>query len=108
MSAVRHQMLFQRSLPGFEPSPQAYAPSLEFYRRATALCAKAGITTEADIDLFSALISRMAHQQVANDPAGHRWAGHAERAVDMLLAADRHPTTQPARQPTRRSPRPTT
>ncbi len=105
-SAVRHQMLFQRTLPGFEPSPQAYAPSLEFYRHATALCAKAGITTEADIDLFSALISGMAHQQVANDPGGHRWADHAERAVDMLLAAARHPTTPPGRQPTRQSPIP--
>lgn len=91
-SAVRHQMLFQRTLPGFEPSPEAYAPSLEFSRRATALCAGAGITAAADIDLFSALMSGMAHQQVANDPGGHRWADHAERAVDMLLAVARQPT----------------
>ncbi len=95
-SAVRHQMLFQRTLPGFEPSPEAYAPSLEFYRRATALAARAGMTTAADIDVFSALISGMSHQQVANDPGGQRWADHAERAVDMLLTAARHPTRKPA------------
>jgi len=91
---VRHQMLFQRTLPGFEPSPEAYTPSLEFSRRAIALSAEAGITAEADIDLFSALMSGMAHQQVANDPGGHRWTDHAERAVDMLLAAAQHPTDE--------------
>ncbi|MDN5765548.1 MAG: TetR/AcrR family transcriptional regulator, partial [Humibacillus sp.] len=77
---VRHQMLFQRTLPGFEPSPEAYAPSLEFSRRAVARCGQAGITAAADIDLYSALIGGMAHQQVANDPGGHRWADQAERA----------------------------
>ncbi|MBA3399557.1 MAG: TetR/AcrR family transcriptional regulator [Acidimicrobiia bacterium] len=91
-NAVRHQMLFQRTLPGFEPSPEAYAPSLEFSRRAIALCAEVGITAAADIDLFSALMNGMAHQQVANDPGGHRWADHAERAVDMLLTVARQPT----------------
>lgn len=90
-NTVRHQMLFQRTLPGFEPSPEAYTPSLEFSRRAIALCAKAGITAGADIDLFSALMNGMAHQQVANDPGGRRWVDHAERAVDMLLAAAQQP-----------------
>ena len=90
-NAVRHQMLFQRTLPGFEPSSEAYAPSQEFSRRAMALAAEAGMTSASDIDLFSAVISGMSHQQVANDPGGHRWADHAERAVDMLLAAARRP-----------------
>lgn len=103
-NAVRHQMLFQRTLPGFEPSPEAYAPSLEFSRRAIALCALAGITAAADLDLSSALINGMAHQQVANDPGGHRWADHAERAVDMLLAAAQQPTQAPARKT--RTPKP--
>lgn len=96
-NTVRHQMLFQRTLPGFEPSAEAYAPSLEFSRRAAALCADAGITAPADIDLFSALINGMAHQQVANDPGGHRWADHAEHAVDMLLAGVQQHTRQPTR-----------
>jgi AcrR family transcriptional regulator len=90
-NTVRHQLLFQRTLPGFEPSAEAYAPSVEFSRRATAVCAQAGITAAADIDLFSALINGMAHQQVANDPGGHRWADHAEQAVDMLLAKPSKP-----------------
>jgi AcrR family transcriptional regulator len=83
---VRHQLLFQRTIPGFEPTAEAYAPSLEFSRRAIAFCAAAGIRDPADIDLFSALMNGMAHQQVANDPGGRRWADHAGRAVGMLLA----------------------
>lgn len=96
-NTVRHQMLCQRTLPGFEPSREAYAPSLECSRRAAALCARAGITAEADIDLLSALISGMSHQQVANDPDGNRWADHAEQAVDMLLSAVERHTPQPTR-----------
>lgn len=102
-NTVRHQMLFQRTLPGFEPSAEAYAPSVEFSRRATAVRAQAGITAAADIDLFSALISGMAHQQVANDTGGHRWADHAEQAVAMLLADTQQPTPKHARQPTRKT-----
>src|SRR5688500_9094900 len=26
---VRHQLLFQRTIPGFEPSPESYAPAVE-------------------------------------------------------------------------------
>ncbi len=33
---VRHQLLFQRTIPGFEPSPQSYALALEFYELAVA------------------------------------------------------------------------
>ncbi len=83
---VRYQMLFQRPIPGFEPTTESFALALEFYERATTLAAAAGIHHQADIDLFSAVINGMSHQQVANDPGGRRWADLAERAVDMLLA----------------------
>ncbi|MGH9089874.1 MAG: TetR/AcrR family transcriptional regulator [Acidimicrobiales bacterium] len=83
---VRHQLLFQRTIPGFEPSPASYALALEFYETARARLAAAGIADQQDVDLFSALVSGMAHQQVANDPGGERWARLAERAVDMFLA----------------------
>jgi len=95
VKGVRHQMMFQRTIPGFEPSADAYAHSLEFSRRAIALCESAGIKDAADVDLFTALTGGMASQQVANDPGGHRWADHAERAVDMLLAVARQPTRKP-------------
>lgn len=87
---VRFQMLFQRSVPGFEPSPESWALALEFYETASAVLSAAELTEPSDVDLFSALISGMCSQQAANDPGGQRWAKHAERAVDLFLAtADR-------------------
>lgn len=84
---VRFQMLFQRSVPGFEPSPESWALALEFYAAASAVLSAAELTEPSDVDLFSALISGMCSQQAANDPGGQRWAKHAERAVDLFLAA---------------------
>lgn len=84
---VRFQMLFQRSIPGFEPSAESWALALEFYEAASTVLSAAGLTRQADVDLISALISGMCSQQAANDPGGDRWARHAEAAVDLFLAA---------------------
>ncbi len=83
---VRHQLLFQRTIPGFEPSPTSYALALEFYEIARQRLAAAGAADPEDADVFSALVNGLAHQQVANDPGGDRWVRLAGRAVDMFLA----------------------
>jgi AcrR family transcriptional regulator len=83
---VRHQLLFQRTIPGFEPSPTSYALALEFYEIARRRLAAAGASDPEDVDVFSALVNGLAHQQVANDPGGDRWVRLAGRAVDMFLA----------------------
>ncbi|MGC2486343.1 MAG: TetR/AcrR family transcriptional regulator [Acidimicrobiales bacterium] len=83
---VRHQLLFQRTIPGFEPSPNSYALALEFYEVARNQLAALDVTDATDVDVFSALVSGLAHQQVANDPGGDRWVRLAELAVDMYLA----------------------
>jgi AcrR family transcriptional regulator len=83
---VRHQMLFQRTIPGFEPSPASYTLALEFYEIARQRLAAAGVSDPADVDLFSAMVTGLAHQQVANDPGGDRWGRLAARTVDMFLA----------------------
>ena len=70
---VRHQLLFQRTIPGFEPSPTSYALALEFYEIARQRLAAAGAADPEDVDVFSALVNGLAHQQVANDPGGDRW-----------------------------------
>jgi AcrR family transcriptional regulator len=83
---VRHQLLFQRTIPGFEPSDESYALALEFYEIAGACLAAVGVTDQDDVDLFSALVSGLAHQQVANDPGGERWGRQAARTAEMFLA----------------------
>lgn len=88
---VRHQLLFQRTIPGFEPSVASYALALEFYEVARQRLRAAGVSDPSDLDVFSALVSGLAHQQVANEPGGDRWVRLAERSVDMFLAdVDRH------------------
>ena len=46
-----------------------------------------GITDPDAMDLWTALISGLTGQQLANDPGGTRWARLVDRAVDMFLAA---------------------
>jgi len=85
VDVVRHQLLFQRTIPEFEPSPSSYAVAQEFYEIARLRLVAVGASEQGDLDLFSALANGLAHQQVANDPGGDRWARLAERSVDMYL-----------------------
>jgi AcrR family transcriptional regulator len=85
VDVVRHQLLFQRTIPDFEPSPASYAVAQEFYEIARQRLAAVRASEPESIDLFSALVNGLAHQQVANDPGGDRWARLAERSVDMFL-----------------------
>lgn len=83
--AERHQLLFQRTIPGFEPSPATSAVAIEFLDRADTLLRAAGVTKPADFDLFTDLWSGLAHQQAAFDPGGDRWVRLAGRVVAMFL-----------------------
>ncbi len=84
--SVRHQLLFQRTIPGFEPSAESYAAAEEFYAISQKHLAAAGVSDPGDLDIFTALVSGLGHQQVANDPGGDRWVRLSRRAVDMYLA----------------------
>ncbi len=75
---VRFQLMNQRIINGFEPSPEAYAASVASYEHYTAQFAAVGITDQAHLDLWTAMCSGLASQQLANDPGGERW----ERLVD--------------------------
>jgi AcrR family transcriptional regulator len=82
---VRHQLLFQRTIPGFEPSTESMELAREFYAFALGLANAAGVRTQAEMDVLTALISGLAHQQVANDPGGRRWVRRADLVVEMFL-----------------------
>jgi hypothetical protein len=72
--------------PASSPPRASYALALEFYEIARQRLAAAGVSDPGDVDVFSALVNGLSHQQVANDPGGDRWVRLAERAVDMFLA----------------------
>ena len=83
---ARALLLFQRTIPGFEPSPESYAPAVALIERLQTFLAEHGITDPDAQDTWTALISGLANQQVANDLGGTRWARLIDRAVDMYLA----------------------
>jgi AcrR family transcriptional regulator len=83
---VRHQLLFQRTIPGFEPSESAMEPAQRFFELMVARLGAAGLDEPTDVDVFSAIVSGLAHQQVANDPGGDRWVVLARRVVEALVA----------------------
>lgn len=81
---ARHQLLFQNAVPGFEPSPESYALAVEALDRARRAFAEAGLTDEA-LDMWTAIVSGLVNQQLANDPGGDRWERLLDDAVDMFL-----------------------
>jgi AcrR family transcriptional regulator len=83
---VRNQLLFQRTIPAFTPSPESYGPAIEMSARVQAVLVELGITDPDAFDLWTALISGLSNQQLANDPGGTRWIGLFDRAVDMFFA----------------------
>jgi len=82
---VRYQLMFQRVIPRFEPSPESYALALERLDGVVAVLRDAGIVDSAQIDLFTALITGLTSQQISNDPGGDRWTVVLDDAVDMYL-----------------------
>lgn len=80
---ARFQLMFQRTIPGFEPSRRSYAIALEALGMARDLLAGLGITTRSALDMFTALANGLVGQQVANDPGGDRWRRLIGDAVDM-------------------------
>jgi AcrR family transcriptional regulator len=82
---VRYQLLFQRTIPGFEPSPESYSPAtdvLDTARRALRAC---GITDARALDAWTAF-SGLAAQQIANEPGGDRWVRLSDEFTAMFLA----------------------
>lgn len=82
---VRFQLLFQRTIPGFEPSPNSMAVAIAVYERTIGLLRSTGLADERALDLWTAVATGLASQQIANDPGGTRWRDLVPDAIDMLL-----------------------
>jgi AcrR family transcriptional regulator len=84
-SPPRQQLIFQRTIPGFEPSAASYALAKRVIDRAVSLLSAAGAGGPGQVDVFTALIGGLGAQQIANDPGGDRYTRHLEAVLDMFL-----------------------
>jgi AcrR family transcriptional regulator len=82
---ARSALLFQRQIPGFEPSPESYALAQTMLDRAVELLHAAGLEAQADVDCFVAMVAGLIAAQTSNEPGGDRWTRHLDRLADMYL-----------------------
>jgi AcrR family transcriptional regulator len=95
---VLTQLLFWRTVPGFEPSPESFAPAvahLEELRSRLRAAVAAGqlapqAASEEAVALFTCLVSGVVAQQFANEPDASYEQGRFTRLVptvfDMFIA----------------------
>ncbi len=81
---ARYQLLFQRTIPGFEPSAGSFRISQDNLAEIGELLARCGVTDPAKLDLLTALGTGLADQQLSNDPGGDRWIRLIDEAIEMF------------------------
>lgn len=90
---VAAQLLVWRPVPGFEPSPEAYAPQLEYVDAVRGMLRDAvelgelhpDAASERGVALLSVLVSGVIGQQLANEPDASPDEGRFVALVDELL-----------------------
>jgi AcrR family transcriptional regulator len=82
----RYQLLFQRTILGFEPSPESYAPAVAILDHVRPMLHECGISDARAFDVWTGITAGLAAQQNANEPGGDRWVGLADEVTDMYLA----------------------
>lgn len=82
---ARYELLFERHLPGFTPSPESYALAEDALGRLVKSLHQAGVTDQGDIDCIVAITAGLMGAQLSNDPAGNRWTRHLNRLVDVYI-----------------------
>jgi AcrR family transcriptional regulator len=81
---ARYELLFLRTIPEFEPSPESYAVAVEVFTRGRDALARVGLHRDEDFDLWTAVVSGLSSQQLANDPGGDRYLVLIDAAVTMF------------------------
>ena len=91
---TRQQLLFQRPIPGFAPSPDSFAVAEAVLTRMYSYMQAAGLTDPGDLDCFVAMIAGLMEAQASNDPGGDRWIRHLDRMIDLHLDHTTQTTTR--------------
>jgi AcrR family transcriptional regulator len=82
---ARYQLLFQRTIPGFEPSADSYELAVQMLDMTRRRFRAMGVDDAAVLDLWTALLTGLVDQQISNDPGGDRWSRLYDRAIDMFF-----------------------
>jgi AcrR family transcriptional regulator len=82
---ARYQLLFQRPIPGFVPSPESYQPAVEYLDLSRRMLVAAGGTRPEDLDLMTGTVAGFIDQQISNEPGGDRWTRLLDEVLDMLF-----------------------
>ena len=82
---ARYELLFQRHVPGFTPSPESYALAEQVLFRAATVMKEAGVAHQDDADCVVAMVGGLMEAQLSNDPGGNRWTRHLNRLVDLYV-----------------------
>ena len=82
----RYQLLFQRTIPGFEPSAESFALAVEGLEAMRERLAGLGVTDPGALDLLTAIGTGLTDQQISNDPGGDRWIRLVDEAAEMFFA----------------------
>jgi AcrR family transcriptional regulator len=106
---VRHQLMFERMVPGFKPSPESRQLLFQFRAIAAERLGAVGIGVGDGTlgDIFTGIVAGFTQQQVISDPGGDRWLRLARPAMEMFLA-DLDARAKPKKVTPRRTPRPPT
>lgn len=83
---ARYQLLFQRTIPGFEPTPQSFRPAVRALDAVRERLALNGVVDPHHVDMWTALTTGLVDQQISNDPGGDRWGRLVDDFVAMFLA----------------------
>jgi AcrR family transcriptional regulator len=94
---ARHQLMNQRTIPGFVPSPDSYAPAVRVFELGRQVFRNLGPIDPSDFDIFTAIVAGLINQQLANDPGGTRWSVLLDRTIDMWADGVGLPPDPPAR-----------
>lgn len=82
----RYELLFQRTVPGFEPSADSYAVAANGMALTRAALAACSLHQDQHVDLYTSVCAGLAAQQNSNEPGGERWTRLIDDAIDMYLA----------------------
>ncbi len=82
---ARYQLLFQPAIPGFHPSDESMRLAGQALAALDLEMAAIGVRRPQAKDLWTALVTGMVNQQIANDPKGDRWERLADEAVAMFI-----------------------